>query len=248
MHFGPKSKDGSHFSETRSADLELDGFDRSHFSQRGPCSPFIRHKLQQYPCSWVLCFLNLQPARRHFSGSAGPRTCAAGSTGFGPSEVRALDPQPITHSTGQTCCKHVSLSHMLGINAVCHVVFCIANHHRLMYPDDQNIYTSGTPQKCCYRYSQYQKGLNMSKSNNFSEGTRTHMVRRDIFFRQKIKLPEYLIFPVCRYLSCDLSGTIPHPKLPTNSLPQKIISLGGFFLSSGLSSRSAPQHCCLLRL
>ena len=61
----------------------------------------------------------------------------------------------------------------------------------------------------------------MSKSNNFSEGTRTHMVRRDVFLRQKIKLPEYLIFPVCRYLSCDLSGTIPHPKLPTNSLPQK---------------------------
>ena len=61
----------------------------------------------------------------------------------------------------------------------------------------------------------------MSKSNNISEGTRTHMVRRDVFFRQKIKLLEYLIFPVCRYLSCDLSGTIPHPQLPTDSLPQE---------------------------
>lgn len=61
----------------------------------------------------------------------------------------------------------------------------------------------------------------MSKPNNFSEGTRTHMVRRDVFFRQTIKLPDYLIFPVCRYLSCDLLGTIPRPKLPTNSLPQK---------------------------
>lgn len=88
----------------------------------------------------------------------------------------------------------------------------------------------------------------MSKSNNFSGGTRTHMVRRDAFFSQKIKLPEYLIFPVCGYLSCDLLGNDSTPeiadKLPTakKNLPWWIFLSSGYVVVTICSSALLPSE------